>query len=414
MKNKLNDKNILDETLLDFKIIEEMMAKTSDSTITSILNEKVKENLKKIITEDEDEEDVDSVNSDSTETEEDGLNDVDGQESGISDDENEPINADDLDGDGDVDLSDAEDGEGSDSAELADNDEEDFDMSKFQTGDDEYDLTGADIDSVVRVFKKVDDNDSIIVKKTDDGKIELIDNEADTEYLIDLDGVEGESDEDGLVINDEEIDSENDELDEEVEIDLDDEDLMDEKNMTQSISANRRSGVMSQTRQEYAPGANNRDGSKLIASESAIKKAYEKKLNLIESKYAEKIKQLDEEMKQYKETLIKFRDKLKESAVLNNNLAKYVKLVTENATTKDEKLQILNRFATEANTIEAGNSLFESINKSLNKKTVSGIDINVEKQFAVNNPPKKLDEQVIYQDKSLQETINLMKRMNNL
>jgi len=108
-----------------------------------------------------------------------------------------------------------------------------------------------------------------------------------------------------------------------------------------------------------------------------------------------------------------FRDKLKENAVLNNNLAKYVKLVTENATTKDEKLAFLKRFSEEANTIEAGNKLFESINSNLNKNEAPSIGINIEKQFSVSGP-QKINEQVIYQSKDLQDTIGLIKRMNSL
>ena len=71
----------------------------------------------------------------------------------------------------------------------------------------------------------------------------------------------------------------------------------------------------------------------------------------------------------------------------------------------------MERFSKEANTIEAGNQLFESISDSLNRKGAP--EINVEKQFSVSTP-KRLDEQVIYQSKDLQETIGLIKRMNSL
>jgi hypothetical protein len=239
-----------------------------------------------------------------------------------------------------------------------------------------------------------------------------IDNEIDGEIDADLDDVAEETDETpddgGLDVMSEET---------EIEIELDgNESEVDEKNMTQSIGTNRRAGRMTQTRQEYAPGkATNRDGSILIANESKkIAKAYAQKLKQIEESYSNKIKAINEEVSQYKKVLIMFRDKLKESAVLNNNLAKYTKLVTENATTRDEKINILERFAKEANTIEAGNKLFESINNSLNDKKGSDIGINIEKQFSVSAPQKRLDEQVIYKSKDLQETINLMNRMNRL
>ena len=108
-----------------------------------------------------------------------------------------------------------------------------------------------------------------------------------------------------------------------------------------------------------------------------------------------------------------FRDKLKENAVLNNNLAKYVKIVTENATTKDEKLDILKRFSNEANTIEDGNKLYESIKNELNKKETPSLQID--KQYNVTTTPKQqVNEQIIYQSGDLKETIDLMNRINRL
>ena len=108
-----------------------------------------------------------------------------------------------------------------------------------------------------------------------------------------------------------------------------------------------------------------------------------------------------------------FRDKLKENAVLNNNLAKYVKIVTENATTKDEKLDILKRFSNEANTIEDGNKLYESIKNELNKKETPSLQID--KQYNVTTTPKQqVNEQIIYQSSDLKETIDLMNRINRL
>ena len=74
-------------------------------------------------------------------------------------------------------------------------------------------------------------------------------------------------------------------------------------------------------------------------------------------------KAITEDVNKYKESLKLFSDKIKESAVLNNNLAKYVKLISENTTTKDEKLSILRRFSNQGNSIDSSNKLYESINK---------------------------------------------------
>lgn len=422
MKKDKNDKSILEESLIDFQDIEKMISKTSKGTLKDILSEKVKEGLKNIITEADDFEEED-VDVDNVEDNEDGLEDTKPESDVELDGENEP---DELDGEGDDleadgeeldadDLeTDLEDGDGMDSEDdELDDEEEDFDLEKFKTDDDEYDLTNNSIEDVVKVFKKIDDNDSVIVKKLENGMIELVDDENGTEYLIDLGDEDVEFDIEDNELDEEELENDDFETEEdlneetEIEIELDGaESMVDEKNMTQSIGTNRRGGKMTQTRKEYAPGVNNRDGSQLIS------KVYESKIKKIEEAYAKKYKELNEEISQYKQALGMFRDKLKENAVLNNNLAKYVKLVTENATTKNEKIEILKRFSNEANTIESGNNLYESIQRSLSGNQKN--EINIDKQFSVQSQPKKLDEQVIYQSKDLMETIGLINRMNGL
>lgn len=417
MENVKKDKSIFEETLLEYDTIDKMVSNTTSETIKAIVSEKIKDTLKNMITEDNDfdEEEVEVGESDN----EDGMDDTNPETGNELESENEPESVEDgVEPDGDT-----EEGDGME-PEIGD-DEDDFNFDDFKTGDDEYDLTNNSIEDVVKVFKKIDDNDSIIVKKLENGKVELIDNEAGTDYLIDLGNDDSEieielddeiGDGDDDVVDNELPESTEADLTEEtdIEVELDGaESAVDEKNITSSIGTNRRAGRMTQTRQEYAPGANNRDGAKLIANESKkLAEAYALKVKQIEAVYADKFKSLNEEVSQYKQALSMFRDKLKENAVLNNNLAKYVKLVTENATTKDEKIQILERFSREANTIEAGNKLFESINNSLNKKGTP--EINVEKQFIAAAPAQRLDEQVIYQSKDLQETIGLINRMNGL
>lgn len=416
MKDEKTNTSVLEESLIEYNDIKKMVEENSKNTITDIIRDTVKKELKDIITEGVEDEDDNG----------DGLDDITpdtGNESEIEN-ENEPESSEEPEGETEMDA----DGE----IEPEADGEEDFDIDQFKTGDDEYDLTNHSIEDVVKVFKKIDDNDSIIVKKLEDGKIEINDTENGAEYLIDLGEGEPETDiedvngDEGIFDEDVEIEiegepqsednDENEELTEsEVEVELDGaEDMVDEKNMTQSISANRRAGHMTQTRIANAPGANNRDGAQLIKNESKkIAEEYNKKLKKIESAYQTKFKKINEEIEEYKNTLMLFRDKLKENAVLNNNLAKYVKIVTENATTKDEKLDILKRFSNEANTIEDGNKLYESIKNELNKKETPSLQID--KQYNVTTTPKQqVNEQIIYQSGDLKETIDLMNRINRL
>lgn len=416
MKDEKTNTSVLEESLIEYNDIKKMVEENSKNTITDIIRDTVKKELKDIITEGVEDEDDNG----------DGLDDITpdtGSETEIEN-ENEPESSEEPEGETEMDA----DGE----IEPEADGEEDFDIDQFKTGDDEYDLTNHSIEDVVKVFKKIDDNDSIIVKKLEDGKIEINDTENGAEYLIDLGEGEPETDvedvngDESIFDEDVEIEiegepesesnDENEELTEsETEIELDGaEDMVDEKNMTQSISANRRAGHMTQTRIANAPGANNRDGAQLIKNESRkIAEEYNKKLKKIESAYQTKFKKINEEIEEYKNTLMLFRDKLKENAVLNNNLAKYVKIVTENATTKDEKLDILKRFSNEANTIEDGNKLYESIKNELNKKETPSLQID--KQYNVTTTPKQqVNEQIIYQSSDLKETIDLMNRINRL
>lgn len=79
-------------------------------------------------------------------------------------------------------------------------------FSQYQTGDNTYDLTGEnDYEKIVKVYKLLKDDDQVVVTK-DGNSIHLSDNEAGTEYVIDL-GEEGEEPE-ATSINGEEMSGE--------------------------------------------------------------------------------------------------------------------------------------------------------------------------------------------------------------
>lgn len=468
MKQNQDNRNILEQSLLDYDKIEKMIARNSEDTVKNILGESLKKSLKNILAEanDEFDEEEDDLDLDIEET--DGMDDTE-SDTDLNDeeeiDEPEETEVDDVELGDDMDLED--DLEGGE-------DEEDFDFDEFKTGEDEYDLTNNSIEDVIKIFKRIDGNDSVIVKKLDDDKIEVKDNETEAEYVIDLEsdgdddamgdfGFDGDDDldsnlseefineydmdfgmDDGSYYDDDDLDDKlrdfnlpsdieeynptDDDLDEfddefdddlldesdEFEIELGGDDMLGEKPMTQSIGANRRAGKMSQTRKEYAPGkASNRDGAKLIANEQKLKRIYNAKLSEMKKKHEAEKKAITEDVNKYKETLKLFSDKIKESAVLNNNLAKYVKLISENTTTKDEKLSILRRFSDQGNSIESSNKLYESINKELKDKVHPEIVTLNDKVSAEGS--KKINEQVIYEDKGqLGDVLNLMNRIGNL
>jgi hypothetical protein len=70
-------------------------------------------------------------------------------------------------------------------------------FSEYQSGDDTYDLTGEnDYEKVVKVFKLLNDDDQVVVKRDED-TLYLQDNAAGTEYVIDL-GADDEMDAESL------------------------------------------------------------------------------------------------------------------------------------------------------------------------------------------------------------------------
>ena len=84
------------------------------------------------------------------------------------------------------------DGQGEGAPEDGEGDESWNEFEKYKVGDNTYDLTGEnDYDSVVKVYKLLNDEDQVVVKQDGD-TIHLQDNEAGTEYVIDLGSADDE------------------------------------------------------------------------------------------------------------------------------------------------------------------------------------------------------------------------------
>lgn len=123
--------------------------------------------------------------------------------------------------------------------------------------------------------------------------------------------------------------------------------------------------------------------------------------------FTRKLNKIVNENKQMMQALGKFRDALKEASVVNYNLGQIINLISENATTKDEKREIISRFNKEAKTIEEAKNLYDTISREL-KKTQK-MDINEEKQ--INATSNKINETTIYKDKEVLNSLDLMHRM---
>lgn len=123
----------------------------------------------------------------------------------------------------------------------------------------------------------------------------------------------------------------------------------------------------------------------------------------------ESLNKIKEENKALKEGIRKYVKSLKEAAVLNVNLGKVVRLLSEETTTKEEKKSILNRF-NNVKTINEGNTLYETIKSELNESKKSTVVL--EKQISVVENAK-LNETTIF-NRNENPSLVLMDRMDNL
>jgi hypothetical protein len=192
------DKNIrskvVKESLLDYNTLAQSLKENSQSAVKALLGEAVRDTYAKLLSEDDDkdyeEEEVEDTSSDITNDAESSIESTDGVDS--ADTEMEPSSEGDLDSEIDdtaVEGGDDEvEADGSPEAREGDDGEEWADFEKYKVSDDEYDLTNAEDDEIVKVYKLMKNDDKILVNTNDDGSVNIQDNETGAEYLINFDG----------------------------------------------------------------------------------------------------------------------------------------------------------------------------------------------------------------------------------
>ena len=426
--------NTAEKTILDAEKITKALKEGTEKQLQSILNEA----LSNIIKEDEDIEEVEDevVADDGYEVE-----DVETEETSI-DDETPEVE-----------------GEEAEVEDTEDAEDEWSDFEEYKVGDNDYDFTGVDGETALKVYNKLNDDDEIFVTKDEEGNYEFKDEETGAEYVIELDA-DG-NDEETEAEDDLDLDVEGDEEEEGFEIELDDEEdeeddeLLSEENLGYTDSYQK--DVFAKKPNMSVPGKNNEDWSEGVptgaekpwAGKGDMKPFGKKKQELDENgnglnakhsmkktqnrlnkdaqgqhvaseegeykgtlsedkarKIINAAKAIQAENKLYKESIEKIKKSLYEAAVLNVNLGKIVSLLVNETTTKEEKQNILERF-NNVKTLKEGNALYESIKKELNgsaKKTPI-----MERQISMS---PSLNETTFYTQSN--PSLNLMERMNNL
>lgn len=450
IKNLMEDKDELNKSFVE----------TTKETLKEIVDEAVNKNLRSLISEaDEDdfeEEEVDS--KDLTPTDDELKGDEGSADDSADDSEPDVAGGDDEFSEPDVA---GEEGEYSEPDTAGDDDEVWSSLEQYKDEDGEYDLTSMASDDVVKVLKvmKPEDGDGVRVIKKDDGNITLIDDENDTEYLIvigdDEDGEYGELGE--SVVNEGNVDlgytdnyqdktamtmdpddgaktrkwnagtptgngkrwvgnkgdmspynqkvNEGDCEDGEciVEIEMDEcgDVPMDESAMTMSNKRTDREPNMEDNGHERERRHRNRTG---------VNPTMNKTNESIDSR----VSAITNENKQLKDIAGQLKESLNDACVINASLGKIIKLVTENTTTREEKLNIINRF-NDVKTVEEGKKLYETISEELKRQHPinKGVDAVANPQ-QISESKKTVVETPLYESTELSDTISLMHRLDNI
>ena len=500
-----NNKKIKD-SLLDFDKLSATLKENTSNAVQELLKEGIRNGYMEILKEaendyDEDEYDEDEATDtevDDTEATDDAQEDMtdvpsdedgegkvpeeDGDADDAADGGDEPAEEVDVDADG-VEVS-AEEEPVADDVPAEDDGVDMSDMEEFRV-EDGYDLTQADDDDVVKVYKRLRDDDHVVVVNDGD-KVSIEDKDTGAEYIVTLNGGGDDEviadDEDGF---DGEDDFSADETEENEEDPTMDEQFVYEVAMNEydshvgytdnyqgddvltndgneevsKIGRTVDKGVPQGTKKPWSGKTKKSDkpfteGEELEEASTSVSRAtyrttgnkthapnnpghmtqvshrvsrkgeYEGDVKgaadvqqetlKVEAMVRRLKKALDENKRIVKENeelmgyLKKFKGMIREAAVTNYNLGQIIKLISENATTKDEKREIITRFGKEAVSIKASDALYESISAQLSKRTNP---ITESKSLTVESTQGRINETSIYMSEDMQKSLDLMARI---
>jgi hypothetical protein len=440
-------KSIIEEALLEAKSLEdalkantkEMLAAHMSKEFESIVESSLKdEEEKEEVSEQEEEMDLemDDAEVKGSDDEEEDVLDLEDEESDevedieldldaeVSDEKPDEIELD-LDTDLDLDA-----GEGEEESDFELDLELPMDMDDMG-GEEVMDLTGASDAEVVKVFKKLSDDDEVEVVKDADG-IHLTDNQTGAEYYIkeSMDDIKDSMNEKEYCAEGncgsmyEEEDSE---IMYEIELD-DDSDMMEMfkemdhmKDVEEGAYIDEEEEKLEEDRlqrhRKFA-GKQRYSGAKVGRRDESLKlrkplvNRKPKSSTVSESKIMKEYKELKSKNEEYKKALNVFKDKLNEVALFNTNLAYVNRIFTEHSTTKNEKMDILKRFDN-AESIKESKNIYKTIKTELdNKKPINeSVQKKVNKTIE-SSKSQNLNESTAYVDPQITAIKDLMRRIS--
>jgi hypothetical protein len=152
----MNKKSVVEDTLFQIKHLEEALKENAKGILSSTMKDEISSLVKESLREQEEIDVEDEEEVVEPEGQEDDVEDVD-------------LGAEPMDMEDD----------------MEDDDMEDMDMG-MEDDEDAIDMTGADMSDVIKVFKSMDDEDGVIVKKDANNNITLSDTETGADYFIQL------------------------------------------------------------------------------------------------------------------------------------------------------------------------------------------------------------------------------------
>lgn len=437
----------LKDSLLEYSDLNKNLKSCTESAVKDLLPEALSSEINKLIKEsDDDIDDDDDLDDNSDKVEDTDLDAVKNADSAENADAESSDNAD------------AEDNTDAD-VNKEDGDDEWANFDKYKLSDNEYDLSNADDDDVIKVFKKIGDGDEVVLKQNGDN-IDISDGDTGAEYQIqfndhdednvadnvgttddDADFEEGcqeegctnesadygdddinfddEEDDDGINFDDE--DSDDDEVNEsrfyEITLDEDDnfegaDDIENESEDDAVEEATNVGGFVQQNSvsMSHVPNSKGRKARNSHKAGVPSTGTEQPRYSKVEENILAKANAIFKENKQLTEALVKFRKTLKEAVVTNCNLSQIIKILKENSTTDEEKKNIIKRFGKEATTIEESKKLYATISESLKKNNSANIIENISNDEINANSSKKINETRIYESKDTRKILDLMSR----
>jgi len=375
----MSEKSILEQALLQVQTLEEAVKSNAKGILASTMKQELGDLLKESMEDEEkDVKEQPTPKEDPTDDVSDKSDDETGDDKSDEDDDNV--------------SNDDEPTKGIDDKDSFEDDDDDMgNMGGFQDDDDDdvVDMTGADEDEILKVFKAMGPEDGVIVKKDDD-HIELSD--GDDEYIIKLGDEDMMGDEFDLNEMDElepgmepvDGDSEfsedyseegsDDETIYEIELDDVEEDMMSDDELMLGDEPTGDESLEEYVDETYEEGDEPIEGD-VEESARTMGNGYHGGIKSKKKFYSgnkreeinEEVSKLRKQNDEYKKALVLFKEKLNEVAVFNANLAYATRLFTEHSTTKQEKLNILKRFDS-ISTLKESKNLYSSIKTELDTK----------------------------------------------